>query len=150
MISKQYNVVNNVCIDEVVIFRSVENRIYWFFHSNFIDNENVNHCTEENKVFVINLVKIIMENYKGFSSIEKPADLYFCDVCTAVLFAFYVLVLLELSGDTFSIEEICHYMRIQNAAIPKIQEIYYGIIWGNHPVLSEIRGRILFPYRYIR
>jgi len=138
MISKQYNAVNNVCIDEVVIFRSVENRIYWFFHSNFLDNENVNHCTEENKVFVINLVKIIMENY-------RETDTYFCDVCTAVLFAFYVLVLLELSGDTFSIEEICHYMRIQNAAIPKIQEIYYGIIWGNHPVLSEIRRRILFP-----
>jgi hypothetical protein len=143
MISKQYNVVNNVCIDEVVIFRSVEKRIYWFFHSNFLNNENINHCTEENKVFVINLVKIIMENY-------RETDTYFYDVCTAVLFAFYMLILLELSGDVLSIEEICHYMRIQNAAIPKIQEIYYGIIWGDNPVLAEIRGRILFPYRYIR
>jgi len=136
---KKYNMVKNVCIDDVVIFRSVENKIQHFFYFNFRDNENVNHCTEENKVFLIHLVKIIMENY------ESTEILYFSDVCTAVLFAFYLLVLLELNGDVFSIEEICYYMRIQKSAVPKIREIYYGIIWGDNPVLAEIRGRILFP-----
>ena len=129
------------CIDDIVIFRTVEKKILHFFSFNFCINENINHCTEENKAFIINLSKNIMEKY-------EITDLYFCDTCTAVLFAFYALVLLELSGDVLSIDEICHYMRLQNSAIPKIQEIYYGIIWGDNPVLAEVRGRILFPYRY--
>ena len=146
-------------------------KIKHFFYSNFHNNENINHCTEEHKVFIIYLTNIIMDKYDtndlienrtspsetvyfprfpGDFAVQNIREMYFCDVCTAVLFAFYMLILLELSGDVLSIEEICYFMRIQNSAIPKIQEIYYGIIWGDNPVLAEIRGRILFPYRYIR
>ena len=136
---KKYKITRDICIDDIVIFRSVENKFQKFFYCNFRNNENINHCNEENKILIINLVNIIMENY------ESTEILYFGDVCTAVLFAFYLLILLELSGDVFSIDEICYYMQIQKSAIPKIREIYYGIIWGDNPVLAEIRGQILFP-----
>jgi hypothetical protein len=97
-----------------------------------------------------------MEKYNGCSSgtygaerSSEPYDVYYSDVYTAVLFAFYALVLLELHGDGLSLEEICRFMRLQSSALHKIQEIYYGIAWGDDPILAEVRGRMLFPDRFV-
>ena len=126
---------------ELKIFKSIENKFVYYFHCNFGKNDDINHCTEEDKLFLLNIIFNIEKYYNmiGF---------YICDVIVAVLFAFYSLVLLELHGDCICLEEVCRFLRLKEDGIKKVQEIYYGIIWGDDPVLEEVRGRMLIPGRY--
>jgi len=147
-------IIGDFRLDETIIFRSIENKFISFFYCNFHNDKDINHCTEEDKNLVITLGKKIMEKYNGRSSRNGAresgvSDVYYSDVYTAVLFAFYALVLLELHGDGLSLEEICRFMRLQSSALHKIQEIYYGIAWGDDPILAEVRGRMLFPDRFM-
>jgi hypothetical protein len=163
---RKCKIIGDFRLDETIIFRSIENKFISFFYCNFHNDKDINHCTEEDKVLVITLGKKIMEKYNGCSSrngaresgvsgtydaerSSEPYDVYYSDVYTAVLFAFYALVLLELHGDGLSLEEICRFMRLQSSALHKIQEIYYGIAWGDDPILAEVRGRMLFPDRFV-
>jgi hypothetical protein len=129
-------------LSEVLMFQTIECGFVRFFQRNFNNNTNINHCREEDKILILNLVRNVMGKY-------DTTDMYMCDICAAILFAFYALVLLEIMGDQLSLEEVCRCMKYQKDAIEKIQQIYYGIVLGDDPVLSEVRGRILMPGRYI-
>jgi hypothetical protein len=85
---------------------------------------------------VLDLIKVIVNSY-------DTEDIYLNEVMVAVLFAFYSLVLLELYGDDVSIEELCKFFRLPWDSTNKIKEIYYGIAWGDNPVLAEVRQRML-------
>lgn len=126
--------------DELVVFRSIEKKIGLFFHFFFDNDLDVNHCSEEDKVFVLGLIRNVIERY-------NMEDTYYCDVCTAVFLSFYSLVLLELYSTTLSLEAFCSFVRLQSDAVRKINEIYYGIAWGDDPTLAEVRRRMLFPCR---
>lgn len=128
-------------INEILMFQSIEGAFIKFFQRNFNKDIVINHCTDENKIFLLNLVRNVMAKY-------DTKGIYMSDICTAILFAFYSLVLLEIMGDHLTLEEICRFMRYQQDAIVKIQEIFYGIVLGENPVLTEVRGRMLIPDRY--
>lgn len=121
------------------LFESVERKILLFFHCNFtrVDDDNINHCTEANKILLLEFITCIANNY----------DTCVHDIIVAVLFAFYSLVLLELHGDRISLEEVSRFISCSDDTIEKIKVIYYGIIWGDEPILAEVRRRMLFPIR---
>ena len=126
---------------EIDVFDIIEKEFLIFFKHNFSAKMKINHCTEENKILLMNFVKGIVQN-------NQDTDLKIHQVIIAVLFAFYALVLLELMGDNVCLEEMCRYMRVRSDRIKKIQDIYYAIIWGDEPLYAEIRGRMLIPERY--
>jgi len=128
-------------LSEVLMLQTIESGFIRFFQFSFNDIANINTCTEEHKILILNLVRNVMEKY-------DTTDMYMCDICVAILFAFYALVLLEIMGDHLTLEEICHFMRYQEDAIEKIQQVFYGIVLGDDPILSEVRGRMLMPGRY--
>ena len=126
---------------EKQMFEAVEKEFVYFFKKNFSAKMKINHCTEENKILLMNFVNCIVQN-------NQDTDLKIHQVIIAVLFAFYALVLLELMGDNVCLEEICRIMKVRLDRIKKIQDIYYAIIWGDEPLFAEIRGRMLIPERY--
>jgi hypothetical protein len=117
--------------------RAIEKEFLRYFTFYFDKNEDINPFTEGHRTIVIDLVKLVMEGY-------ADEDTYLIEVIIAVLFAFYTLVLLELYGDNLSIEEICNFFRLQKGSIEKIQEIFYGIAWSDHPTLINVRRRMIF------
>ena len=123
------------------VFEITERKFVYYFKCNFDEGDNINHCTEEDKLLLINIIFNVEKYY-------NMTDVYINDVVVAVLFAFYSLVLLELHGDCICLEEVCRFLRLREDAIKKIGEIFYGIIWGDDPVLAEVRGRVLMPLRY--
>jgi len=79
----------------------------------------------------------IAQNYVG--------QVYIKEIAVAVVYVFYSLVLLEVLGDNVCIEEICRYCRLVREETEKVREMYYGIAWGDDPVLARIRRKMLFP-----
>lgn len=118
-------------------FISVEASIMRFFRSNFTSKSTINHCTDENRLFILDCMDDIAQNYVG--------QVYIKEIAVAVVYVFYSLVLLEVLGDNVCIEEICRYCRLTWEETEKVREMYYGIAWGDDPVLARIRRNMLFP-----
>jgi hypothetical protein len=139
----QFTEMDDFPLHQVQIFYAVESRFICFFQKNF--TIHINHCTKENKLFLMNLIE-------GIMTIETAVDggLQLNQVVIAILFAFYALVLLEVHGDNVSIEEMCRMMNMRSDtdSVRKIKEIYYEIAWGDDPLFAEVRGRMLMPERY--
>ena len=71
--------------------------------------------------------------------------------CIAIIFSFYALVLLDSYGDSPTLEDLCTIIfRLEknSESYVKIQSIFYGIAFSDHPLFIEIRGRMLYPHRY--
>ena len=125
--------------DEIVVFRSVEKKIQLFFDCHFEDDADINHSSEADRVFILGIIRNLTERL-------DMTTVYYNEVCIAVFFAFYSLVLLEIYGDyKTSLERFCSFIRLQQDSIRKIQELYYGIAWGDDPELREVRRLMLFP-----
>ena len=120
-------------------FISVEASIMRLFRSNFTSRSVINHCTDENRLFILDCIEDIAQNYVG--------QVYIKEIAVAVVYVFYSLVLLEVLGDNVCIEEICRYYRLVREETEKVREMYYGIAWGDDPVLARIRRKMLFPGR---
>lgn len=118
---------------------SVDASVTRFFKYNFNSESVINHCTKENQLFLLDCIEYIVKNYNG------KGQVYMKEVVIAVVYVFYSLVLLEVLGDNVCIEEICRYCRLTREEIEKVRELYYGIAWGDDPVLSHIRRKMLFP-----
>lgn len=114
----------------------IEKGFLRFFKFYYDNEEDINPFTEGHRSIVIDLIKTVMEGC-------SDEDIYLNEVMVAVLFAFYALVLLELYGDSLSIEELCSFFRLKTDSVKKIREIYYGIAWSDHPVLAKVRKRML-------
>jgi hypothetical protein len=122
------------------MFQEIECSFLRYFHFYFAINENINHCTLENKIYLLNIIKKVVKKYNN-------SKIFLREIIIAVLLSFYALILLELSGDNICLEEICQFINLQPNKIDKTKEIYYGIIWGDDPILSEVRVMLLFPER---
>jgi hypothetical protein len=120
-------------------FISVDASIMRFFRSNFTSRSVINHCTDENRLFILDCIEDIAQNYVG--------QVYIKEIAVAVVYVFYSLVLLEVLGDNVCIEEICRYCLLVREETEKVLEMYYGIAWGDDPVLARIRRKTLFPGR---
>jgi hypothetical protein len=117
--------------------RVIEKGFRRFFTYHYDRDDRVNPFTEGHRSVVLDLIKLIVNSY-------DTEDIYLNEVMVAVLFAFYSLVLLELYGDDVSIEELCTFFRLPWDSANKIKEVYYGIAWSDHPVLANVRKRMLF------
>ena len=63
MFIMEFTDINNVNTYELKIFRAIENKFIYYFHCHFGKNDDINHCTEEDKLFLLNIIFNIEKYY---------------------------------------------------------------------------------------
>lgn len=155
---------------ELELFETVNDEIYDGFDRLYKEEYMPNHMEDKHKLFILNITRGIMNNYyyydinnenlhchESFKVLflmiynkDWESDVSMYEVFIAVIFSFYAHVLLDSYGNTPSIEDFCALLKIKKneESYVKIQGIFYGIAFSDHPFYKEIRGRMLMPHLY--